>query len=102
MTDGLKLLYVDDLREPPEGWIVARNSADAIAILNLWRLLDIHADYLSLDHDLGGCDTTRPVMLWMCEHDWWPARLMIHTANPVGREYLEGAASRYGPEGMLE
>ncbi|WP_245568087.1 cyclic-phosphate processing receiver domain-containing protein [Nocardia jiangxiensis] len=95
-------MFVDDLREPPEGWTVARTSADAVAILNLWRLLEIHADHLSLDHDLGGDDTTRPVMLWMCENDWWPARLTVHTANPVGREFLEGTALRYGPEGMLE
>ncbi|MEV5713971.1 cyclic-phosphate processing receiver domain-containing protein [Amycolatopsis mediterranei] len=44
-----------------------------------------------------GDDTTRPVVLWLCEHDRRPAEVRVHTANPVGREWLTGMARRYGP-----
>lgn len=38
-----------------------------------------------------------PVVLWLCENDRWPPEVRIHTANPVGREWLTGMARRYGP-----
>ncbi|WP_158264213.1 cyclic-phosphate processing receiver domain-containing protein [Amycolatopsis sp. CA-126428] len=44
-----------------------------------------------------GDDTTRPVVLWLCEHDRRPAEVRVHTANPAGREWLTGMARRYGP-----
>jgi hypothetical protein len=52
---------------------------------------------VSFDHDLGGDDTTRPVMLWMCETGRWPERIKVHSANPVGQEWLTGMADRYCP-----
>jgi hypothetical protein len=53
---------------------------------------------MSLDHDLGGDDTTRSVVLYLCENpDLWPGTVYVHTANPVGREWLEGMVNRYGP-----
>jgi hypothetical protein len=52
---------------------------------------------MSLDHDLGGDDTTRPIVLWMCENESWPTTVHVHTANPVGREWLEGMIERYKP-----
>ncbi|GHG25905.1 MULTISPECIES: cyclic-phosphate processing receiver domain-containing protein [Amycolatopsis] len=85
-------LWVDDLRPAPPGWTWAKSSAEAIAFLR-----DGEFAALSLDHDLGGEDTTRPVVLWLCEHDRWPAEVRVHTANPVGREWLTGMARRYGP-----
>lgn len=91
-TVGMRL-WVDDLRPPPdESWSVAVSSAGAIYQLGLWRF-----DAISLDHDLGGDDMTRPVVLWMAEHDAWPTEVRVHTANPVGREWLVGMCDRYGP-----
>lgn len=87
-------LWVDDLRPPPPDgpywWAV--NSAEAILVLE-----NNFPDEISLDHDLGGDDTTRPVVLWMAENDLWPQVVRVHTANPVGREWLEGMITRYGP-----
>lgn len=40
-------LYVDDLRQPPEGWEVARTITDAIRILATGMV-----DEISLDHDI--------------------------------------------------
>lgn len=86
-------LWVDDLREPPDpSWRWAKTSAEAIGALHErdWR-------EISLDHDLGGEDTTRPVVRWMAENDDWPPVVRVHTANPVGRRWLVGMADRYGP-----
>lgn len=86
-------LWIDDLREPPGGsWECATTSAQAIAYLRAHDVTEV-----SLDHDLGGDDTTRPVVMWMAEHDRWPAVVRVHTANPVGRSWLVGMIERYGP-----
>lgn len=86
-------LWVDDLRTPPdETWTWARSSDEAVL-----HLLMRPVEELSLDHDLGGDDTTRPVVLWMCEQGVWPAIIHVHTANVVGREWLEGMIARYKP-----
>lgn len=88
-------LWVDDLRPAPEGWTWAIDSHDAI--VNLLSYPG-EIDEISFDHDLGDGDTTRKVILWMCENDIpWPAIVRVHTANPVGREWLEGMVNRYGP-----
>jgi len=50
---------------------------------------------MSLDHDLGDDDTTRPVVMWCCYNDWWPDSVVVHSANPVGVEWLEGMIERY-------
>jgi hypothetical protein len=86
-------LWVDDLRPAPPGWTWAKSSAAAIELLD-----DGEFAAISLDHDLGGDDTTRPVVLWLCEHDRRPEVVHVHTANPVGRDWLTGMARRYGPE----
>ena len=91
-------LWVDDLRVPPDGWWWAKSSAAAIELLwvNHPDAIGERVEVMSLDHDLGGDDTTRAVVLWMCEHEWaWPKSVKVHTANPVGREWLEGMISRY-------
>lgn len=86
-------LWVDDLRTPPDGWAWAKTSDEAIAILSEHSVVD-----LSLDHDLGGDDTTRSVVLWMCEHESWPiGKIRVHSANPVGVEWLTGMIDRYRP-----
>lgn len=72
----------------------ALTSADAV------QLLADHgetATVVSFDHDLGGDDTSRTVMIWMIENSVWPDVLRFHTANPVGREWLVGMADRYAP-----
>jgi hypothetical protein len=89
-------LWVDDERPAPDGWVWAKTSDEAIAHLIHADGFDVPMDAMSLDHDLGGEDTTRPIVLWLCENDWWPERVYVHTANPVGREWLEGMVDRYG------
>lgn len=86
-------LYIDDLRPAPRGWALAKTSAEAIAILEASPVFE----EISFDHDLGGEDTTRKVVLWLCENeDKWPERAYVHSFNPVGREWLTGMINRYG------
>lgn len=98
-------LFVDDERPAPEGWELAKTSLAAIARLHQLRERGEVLEALSLDHDLSTVmyedDTTRPVMLWMCQHDWWPTELYVHTANPAGEEFLVGMTRRYAPAGTL-
>jgi hypothetical protein len=92
-------LWVDDLRPAPDtSWTWAETSADAIAILSLRRFSRRPVEAMSLDHDLGEDDTTRGVVLWMCENEFWPEKIFVHTQNPVGRDWLEGMIKRYKPE----
>lgn len=93
-------LWVDDERIAPKDWYWAKTSAAAIDLLwvNHPDAIGERIVEMSLDHDLGGDDTTRVVVLWMCENTWaWPERTTVHTANPVGREWLEGMIARYQP-----
>lgn len=91
-------LWIDDERAAPEGWKWAKTSDEAIRFLFFDRAFDYMIDEISFDHDLGGDDTTRKVVLWICENDIpWPDIVRVHTANPVGREWLEGMINRYGP-----
>lgn len=86
-------LWIDDLRPPPEGWEWARYSVVALLYLHNHDIEEV-----SFDHDMGRGDTTRSVVLWLCEHpDRWPKVCRVHSMNPVGAEWLEGMINRYGP-----
>lgn len=95
----LMKIWVDDIRTPPDDtWIWYKTSKEALAALNH---INRHYPYMlrftrwSLDHDLGGGDTSRPIVLWFCEHHLWPVEVRVHSANPVGVEWLEGMIERY-------
>lgn len=92
------IVWVDDIREPPRtrdtvAW--CKTSRETIELLERAKALGRVPDLMSLDHDLGGDDTTRPVVLWMCENEFWPVEVRVHSANPVGIEWLEGMIQRY-------
>jgi hypothetical protein len=98
-------LWVDDVRVPPgtrcddyvlhnPDWIWAKSSSEAISCL---RYLGPFTE-MSLDHDLGGEDTTRDIILQMCDGQIpWPDKVVVHSANVVGREWLKGMIERYQP-----
>jgi hypothetical protein len=89
-------LWVDDLRTPPDDtWRWAKTSKVADSMLRRWKMNGVQVDVVSLDHDLGGDDTTRPLVLWMCETGFWPVEVRVHSANPVGRDWLLGMIERY-------
>lgn len=87
-------LWIDDERQPPNVmWDWRTTSDGAIKMLQ-----DSHVRMVSFDHDLGGDDTTRPVVLWMCVQDVWPKYIFVHTMNPIGADWLTGMCKRYAPD----
>jgi len=95
-------IWVDDIRTPPMGkndlfpkWLWMKNSEHTIELLSWVKVRGFVVEIMSLDHDLGGDDTTRPIVLWCCENDFWPVEVRVHSANPVGVEWLEGMIKRY-------
>lgn len=82
-------LYLDDLRNPPDNtWVVARSSDEAFTILLLKGL----PDFMNLDHDLGGDDTTMIFLkkLSVIYSEGPVPEYQVHSANPVGRENIIG------------
>lgn len=95
-------IWVDDIRTPPEGWdnfFWARTSQEAIDYLAYVKeyCYSDAIQVMSLDHDLGGDDTTRPIVIWMIENDYWPNVVRVHSQNPIGVTWLEGMVERYHP-----
>jgi hypothetical protein len=90
-------IWVDDIRPAPEGWVWFESSDAVIHFLKFCKRQMLTVHEMSLDHDLGGEDTTRYVVLWMREADFWPEQVYVHSANYVGVEWLEGMIERYHP-----
>ncbi|MFH0992520.1 MAG: cyclic-phosphate processing receiver domain-containing protein [bacterium] len=92
-------LYVDDVRECPPGFVVARSVDEAIGILEANEI-----DILSLDHDMGVDDTESPLptgydlVKKICQSNYKIRKIYIHSDNGPGRENmyetLKGAQSR--------
>lgn len=92
-------LWIDDIREPPDHtreWVTT--SEAAIATLKFFTQdynRNFVREHISFDHDLGGDDTTRPVVLWMIENNFKFKVYTVHSANPVGVDWLTGMIERY-------
>lgn len=92
-------VYVDDLRDCPEGFTIARTFEEAVVLLQQHEV-----DILSLDHDLGEdaegnlLPTGYDLVKYFCEHGLRANKIYLHTDNPVGRENmyetLKGAKRR--------
>jgi len=81
-------LWVDDERPPPDStWVWAKTAPLA---LTYW--MQENVTELSLDHDLGDGGDTRELarnILGMAQAGQMsPPRWYVHSANPVGAEYL--------------
>lgn len=82
-------LYVDDLRNCPNGFVIARTTEEAIKYLESFEV-----GILSLDHDLGidkqgkllpsGYDLVK----YICKNKLFVKKIYLHTNNPVGRENM--------------
>lgn len=91
-------LFIDDLRDPPEGeWTVVRSTAEAIALCR-----DGVPEFISFDHDLGGDDRAFDFVKWMIDQDldrpgFIPATFdyTIHSANPIGADNIQALLDRY-------
>ncbi|ATF15791.1 hypothetical protein A616_28720 [Brevibacillus brevis X23] len=107
MSRGKINLYVDDLRDCPDGFYIARSVEEAIQFLTAYQ---VHI--LSLDHDLGedsngnllpsGYDLVKRI----CKNKLLEDKIYIHTDNGVGRknmyQTLIGAKRRGFIDGDIE
>ena len=119
-------LWLDDEREPPEGWFLVKTANAAIEFLTQVRDHGLELTHMSFDHDLADVhygywyagqtlsknhparDAAREmasrektgydVLLWMAEHEVWPTEACyVHSHNSVGAERMVGVINRYGP-----
>jgi hypothetical protein len=95
-------IYLDDIRFPKttdKDWVILRSSAEAIDYVQQHGL----TSFVSLDHDLGGDDTTMIFLKWLIEYDLdndgkiIPADFswFIHSANTVGSANMDGLLTSY-------
>ncbi len=101
-------LYIDDIREAPEGWTLARTINEAINIISMYgqEITDISLDH-DISHQVKVGEVSRPypcnetfkavahyiVTFWTLEFYRdktikFP-NITLHTANPVGAERME-------------
>ncbi len=91
-------LFLDDERDPPKGnwhWAVVRSSDEAIA----WITMNGLPVYMSLDHDLGGDDTSMRFLNWLTDYHLQKGgafpRYTVHSQNPVGAANIKGLLRSY-------
>lgn len=74
-------------------WV--KTSQEALDVLSDALSASVSLECISFDHDLGGDDTSRRVALWLAEnHMWNNAIVTVHSANPMGVEWLTGVIDR--------
>lgn len=76
-------LFLDDIREAPPDYTVARSTDEAIVLVQAqWP------EFMSLDHDLGGEDTTMLFLKRLVNEVWDGQPIpdyIVHSANPIGK-----------------
>lgn len=90
-------IYLDDVRNAPEGWELARNAQE---FEQLYEANKDHVTHISLDHDLGdnqktGHDVVKYLMTKVIEEMKVTKKLLsnfplisCHSANPVGKKNI--------------
>lgn len=86
-------IYLDDIRNPPEGWILFRPNQ-----INDFISACEHAEEISMDHDLGldetgkeylnGYQITKILHQKVVYNGWWKdnvPKITIHSSNVVGK-----------------
>lgn len=83
-------VFLDDVRDAPDGWRRAYTVREAIALLEAGGVTDV-----SLDHDLGDeatCGTGYDVLVWIEEavatRGLVPPRIAVHSANVAARQRM--------------
>lgn len=87
-------VYLDDMRRCPQGFVLAKNVQECIALLQ-----ETEVNILSLDHDLGWNEPSGyEVTKFIVEQRIFPREIYIHTANPIGRMNMFQLLYRYKPQ----
>lgn len=84
-------LFLDDqwdepemfFRHPPEGFIPARSSSEAIELTQKHGV----PEFISFDHDLADGDDAMVYIRWLSDnyYDMQIPNYKVHSANPVGK-----------------
>lgn len=92
-TESVPLkVFLDDERQPPEGWQLVRWPDESIALLETGNVTE-----LSLDHDLGDDErgTGYDVLVWIEEAvattTFIPPDISVHSANSSARVRMMAA-----------
>lgn len=98
MAEAVKI-WVDDIREAPEGYVWARSVDEAIDAIRRAGIEGKEIELLDLDHDAGdyykdGGDYIR--VLDFLEGKPFHGSVRIHSANVVGRENMMRICDRNG------
>lgn len=96
--DNKALIYLDDLREAPEGYTRVKSVNEAISLIESLEKQNIDIELIDLDHDLGdfsndGGDAIK-LLDWLVERKtFYPVTL--HTMNVVGRDNMQKIIDKY-------
>ncbi|KKL92173.1 hypothetical protein LCGC14_1887340 [marine sediment metagenome] len=75
-------IFLDDIREAPEGWTRVHTYEEAIEGLKTGKV-----EQISLDNDLGtekeGYDVAKWIEQQTFETNFRPPKIWVHSANPV-------------------
>lgn len=105
-------LFIDDIREAPDGWTLATTVTEAIRILSRFRN---EIDFISIDHDISypvevnglsrpypSPETFQAVAYYLADvyeryDSTYLPHITIHSANPVGCTTLSAILNRFNP-----
>lgn len=90
-------LFLDDERDPSfvggGEWVVCRSTDEAVTE-TLSR--GCPPSVMSLDHDLGGTDTSMRYLRWVTDqYENWEFSYRVHSQNPVGRDNIVSLLESY-------
>lgn len=81
-------VYVDDMRDTPDGWTPAISSCEAVELLK-----NNAVTHISLDHDMGFDGNGNDVLLWIefnvHMYGYKPPHITIHTSNASAKMKME-------------
>ena len=91
-------IWLDDLRKPPKGYVMARSVNEAKKIIEAAEYNGENINVIDCDHDLGdfASDGGDGIYLldWLIERDTL-YHIELHTANPVGRSNTKRMLDRF-------
>lgn len=95
-------VYLDDLRDCPEGFVLAKNIDELKKIFE-----ENEVTILSLDHDLGEDEngnllpTGYDFVKYFCEYGLFCDKIYLHTDNTVGKDNIEAVLKASQRRGFI-
>jgi hypothetical protein len=89
-------VYLDDQRDPYEGWVLARRVDEAIELLKTGKVATISLDYyLSEDvNDPTGWDVLTWIEEQVISRGFKPPKIRLHTTSLEGRMIMGAVVER--------